>query len=125
MDDGWTLTCLFDAGFVQYKFDYDSEGELPDVEKYNYKSFTAQVEAQLWEEGTKAYMKTDGRYYCKFHTAGMNVPRDGLRTGLLAHVRAVASGAGAKNLREQGHHAALLSVLTQYELICISFWMNV
>ena len=99
---------------MQYKFEYDSEGELLDVEKYNYKSFTAQVEAQLWEEGTKAYLKTDGRYYCKFHTTGMNVPRDGLRTGLLAHVRAVASGAGAKNLREQGHHAALLRVLTEY-----------
>ena len=115
MDDGWTLTCLFDAGFVQYKFDYDSEGELPDVEKYNYKSFTAHVEAQLWEEGTKAYLRRDGRYFCKYHTGGMNVPRDDLRTGLLAHVRAVASGTGAKNLREQGHHAALLSVLTQYD----------
>ena len=106
---------MFDADFVQYKFEYDSEGELPGVEKYNYKSFTAQVEDQLWKEGCSAYLNTRGQYFCKYHTGGIGVPRDGLRSGLLTHVRAIASGIGAKILREQGHHAALLSVLTQYD----------
>jgi len=72
---------------VQYKFEYDCEGQLPDVEKYNYKSFTAQVEEQLWKEGCSAYLNRRGHYFCKYHTGGIGVPRDGLRTGLLAHVR--------------------------------------
>ena len=100
---------------MQYKFQVDSEGELPEVEDYNYKSFTTQVEDQLWKEGCSAYMTKSGDYFCKFHKRGKPVPRDGERCGLLAHVKAIAQGAGAKDLRDQGEHAALLAVLTHYD----------
>ncbi|KAM0893399.1 hypothetical protein ACQ4PT_025142 [Festuca glaucescens] len=44
--------------------DASSEAE---VTKYNELSYEKKVEEKIWEEGLSAYMKNDGKYFCKFH----------------------------------------------------------
>jgi hypothetical protein len=67
------------------------------------------VEEKIWAEGISAYMKPDGRYYCKFHPS-KQVPRDGMREGLVSHVKEVHP----KDLRDKANHAALRKVLEYY-----------
>ncbi|KAM0845725.1 hypothetical protein ACQ4PT_056166 [Festuca glaucescens] len=59
-----------------------------EVTKYNELSYEKKVEEKIWEEGLSAYMKNDGKFFCKFHPF-KQVPRDGLREELVAHVKTV------------------------------------
>nr|XP_051220085.1 uncharacterized protein LOC127337182 [Lolium perenne] len=91
---------------VSYNSDASSDNE---VSKYNVLSYEKKVEEKIWAEGISAYMKPDGRYYCKFHPS-KQVPRDGLREGLVSHVKEVHP----KDLRDKANHAALRKVLEYY-----------
>nr|XP_051190455.1 uncharacterized protein LOC127303795 [Lolium perenne] len=83
---------------VSYNSDASSDNE---VSKYNVLSYEKKVEEKIWAEGISAYMKPDGRYYCKFHPS-KQVPRDGMREGLVSHVKEVHP----KDLRDKANHAA-------------------
>ncbi|KAM0839335.1 hypothetical protein ACQ4PT_060403 [Festuca glaucescens] len=80
-----------------------------EVSKYNVLSYEKKVEEKIWAEGISAYMKNDGRYYCKFHP-NKQVPRDGMREGLVSHVKTVHP----KDLRDKANHAGLTKVLEYY-----------
>ncbi|KAK1626116.1 hypothetical protein QYE76_000431, partial [Lolium multiflorum] len=91
---------------VSYNSDASSDNE---VSKYNVLSYEKKVEEKIWAEGISAYMKNDGTYYCKFHPS-RQVPRDGLREGLVRHAKTVHP----KDLRDKANHAALTKVLEYY-----------
>jgi hypothetical protein len=95
-----------DIVVLQYNSDASSDNE---VSKYNVLSYEKKVEEKIWAEGISAYMKPDGRYYCKFHPS-KQVPRDGMREGLVSHVKEVHP----KDLRDKANHAVLTKVLEYY-----------
>ncbi|KAM0916553.1 hypothetical protein ACQ4PT_010103 [Festuca glaucescens] len=86
--------------------DASSEAE---VTKYNELSYEKRVEEKIWEEGVSAYLNTARKYYCKFHHF-KQVPRDGMREGLVAHAKTVKP----KDRRDKANHAALIKVLEYY-----------
>ncbi|KAM0821489.1 hypothetical protein ACQ4PT_072176 [Festuca glaucescens] len=86
--------------------DASSEAE---VTKYNELSYEKRVEEKIWEEEVSAYLNTAGKYYCKFHPF-KQVPRDGMREGLVAHAKTVKP----KDRRDKANHAALVKVLEYY-----------
>ncbi|KAM0893304.1 hypothetical protein ACQ4PT_025181 [Festuca glaucescens] len=90
---------------VSYNSASSDASSKAEVTKYNELSYEKRVEEKIWEEGVSAYLNTAGKYYCKFHPF-KQVPRDGMREGLVAHAKTVKP----KDRRDTANHAALIKV---------------